>query len=67
MVEVYPALWKRAFPEDGRTADQHDAYVVAEWLRQADLNGRLVDFLTPKLTVSERDLAKVEGWILGVP
>jgi hypothetical protein len=66
IVEVYPALWKHAFPTDGRTPDQHDAYCVAAWLRQADLDGGLRGFLEPALTPEERALAEVEGWILGV-
>jgi hypothetical protein len=66
VAEVYPALWKHAFPAEGRTPDQHDAYAVAAWLRQADLDGRLQGFLTPALTPPERALAEVEGWILGV-
>lgn len=66
VVEVYPALWKHAFPENGRTADQHDAYSAAAWLRQADLDGRLAEFLNPALTPSQRAVAQVEGWILGV-
>lgn len=39
VVEVYPALWKHAFPQEGRTGDPHDAFVVATWLRQADRVG----------------------------
>ena len=66
VVEVYPALWKHAFPAEGRTPDQHDAYAVAAWLRQADLDGRLQGFLAPALTPPERAVADVEGWILGV-
>jgi hypothetical protein len=66
VAEVYPALWKHAFPAEGRTPDQHDAYAVAAWLRQADLDGRLQGFLTPYLTPPERAVAEVEGWILGV-
>jgi hypothetical protein len=66
VVEVYPALWKHAFPTDGRTSDQHDAYCVAASLRQADLDGRLQGFLKPSLTPDERALAEIEGWILGV-
>jgi hypothetical protein len=66
VAEVYPALWKRAFPAEGRTPDQHDAYAVAAWLRQADLDGRLQGVLTPSLTPPERALAELEGWILGV-
>ena len=66
VAEVYPALWKHGFPVEGRTPDQHDAYSIATWMRQADLDGRLEGYLSPSLTPSERQLAKVEGWILGV-
>jgi hypothetical protein len=66
VIEVYPALWKHAFPSDGRTADQHDAYTVSAWLHQADLTGQLEKFLNPALTPQERAVAEVEGWILGV-
>ena len=55
-----------AFAASGRTADQHDAYSAAAWLRQADLDGRLAEFLNPALTPSQRAVAQVEGWILGV-
>ena len=66
VVEVYPALWKHAYPVDGRTSDQHDAYSAAAWLRDADLDCRLDRFLNPELTASQRAVAGVEGWILGV-
>ena len=66
LVEVYPALWKHAYAVNGRTFDQHDAYVVAAWLRQADLGSELARFLNPELTASRRTVAGVEGWILGV-
>lgn len=66
VAEVYPALWKHAFPVEGRTPDQHDAYSVAAWLRQTDLGGRLQEYLAPILKPHERAAAAVEGWILGV-
>ncbi|NMC74205.1 MAG: hypothetical protein GYA56_07590 [Geobacteraceae bacterium] len=66
IVEVYPSLWRHAFPREDRTRDQHDAYSVAAWLRQADLDGKLAQFLSPHITPAERTLAQVEGWILGV-
>ncbi len=66
VVEVYPALWKHAYAVNGRTVDQHDAYSAAAWLRQADLDGQLARFLNPELTGSQRTVAGVEGWILGV-
>jgi len=66
VVEVYPALWNRGFAQEGRTPDQHDAWSVAEWLRRADLDGSLAGFLEPSLSSSERGVAQVEGWILGI-
>ena len=66
VAEVYPSLWKHVFPTEGRTTDQHDAYTVAAWLREADDDGRLQVSLAPNLTPVERAVAEVEGWILGV-
>jgi len=66
VVEVYPTLWRHAYPANGRTGDQHDAYTVATWLQQADRDGRLAAAMQPALTGNERVLAQVEGWILGV-
>ena len=66
LAEVYPSLASHAFPRDGRSADQHDAYTVAAWLRQADRDGTLAAFLSPSLSPGERAAAEVEGWILGV-
>jgi hypothetical protein len=66
IVEVYPRLWNRDFPADGRNADQHDAWVVAQWLRQADSNGELSAALGPPTDPQVRRSAEIEGWILGV-
>jgi len=40
--------------------------VVAEWLRAADLDGRLALALAPYLDSRDRNVAEIEGWILGV-
>jgi hypothetical protein len=67
VAEVYPALWKHAYPREDRTPDQHDAYAVASWLRDADRDGRLQISLRPAL--GQQDLAvarEIEGWILGI-
>jgi len=64
VAEVYPALWSHSFPRQGRSADQHDAFSVAQWLRKADLEGTLATFLEPKLLAD--DPQSIEGWILGV-
>jgi hypothetical protein len=67
VAEVYPALWEHAYPRQDRTPDQHDAYAVASWLRDADREGRLHRALRPCLEPREFVIAqKVEGWILGV-
>lgn len=66
IVEVYPALWSKGFEREARTADQHDAYSVAMWMRNADADGSLRRFLNPVLEPEERSAATVEGWILGV-
>ena len=66
LVEVYPSLWSKSVPRQGRTPDQHDAYVAAAWLRQADLDGSLIKFLKPVLLPGEYTVAEVEGWILGI-
>ena len=66
IAEAYPALWKAGYPMEDRTPDQHDAYVIAAWLRQVDQSGTLASHLRPPLSVTEADLARIEGWILGV-
>ena len=66
IVEVYPSLWSRGFASEDRTADQHDAYSVAAWMRHADLDGSLPEFFNPNLPLSERETARIEGWILGI-
>lgn len=66
IAEVYPALWSRGYAREGRTPDQHDAYSAAEWMRCADLEGKLSGFLDPPLDPADRTLADLEGWILGV-
>lgn len=66
LAEVYPSLWSRSFPHEGRTPDQHDAFVIAAWLRQVDGDDSLAAYLQPSLPSDEAAFASVEGWILGV-
>jgi hypothetical protein len=66
VAEIYPSLWSRSMPTEGRTQDQHDAYAVAAWMRRADSEGYLADFFSPALTRKERAQANIEGWILGL-
>jgi len=66
VAEVYPSLWSHSFAREGRTADQHDAYSGAAWMRSADLDGSLAAALDPPLEPAERDVVRIEGWILGI-
>ena len=66
VAEVYPVLWSQGFSREDRTADQHDAFSVAAWMRRADLNGTLTGFFKPDLPPTERQVAQIEGWILGI-
>jgi len=66
IVEVYPALWSKAFPRENRDGDQHDAYSIVAWMQQADASGSLSRFVHPRLSEGERRQAEIEGWVLGV-
>ncbi|MBN2466690.1 MAG: hypothetical protein JXD19_00950 [Deltaproteobacteria bacterium] len=66
LVEVYPSLWSKSYPREGRTPDQHDACVATAWLRQVDMGGSLGKFPKPLMLPGEYHVARVEEWILGV-
>ena len=66
IAEVRPTLWKKSFPQENRTADQHDAFVIAEWTHQQDERGLLEWSFTPALSEAEKRSAQIEGWILGI-
>jgi hypothetical protein len=66
VAEVYPSLWSRGFAKENRNGDQHDAFSVAAWMRRADLDGTLPEFLAPSLVPEEQTAAQIEGWILGI-
>lgn len=66
MTEVYPSLWMRQFPKEDRDGDEQAAYAAAAWLQRADRTGSLGTFFNPPLTPEEREVATIEGWILGV-
>ena len=66
VAEVYPSLWSRGFAKENRNGDQHDAFSVAAWMRRADFDGTLPEFLGPSLGPQELAAAQIEGWILGI-
>lgn len=66
VAEIFPSLFRRRYPRAERSVDEHDAYVVASWLREMDTRGALREYFNPPLTLPERRQASLEGWILGV-
>jgi hypothetical protein len=66
IAEAYPALYKRRYDKGGRSSDEHDAWSIAAWLRDADQRGILDRYFHPPLTLPEQKQARLEGWILGV-
>lgn len=66
IAEVYPALFKNRYRASGLTGDPLDAFSVAQWLKEMDQNGFLARYFAPPLTTEQKQLAQLEGWILGV-
>ena len=66
IAEVYPSLWSRNYPNQGVSSHQHDAYCIAMWMRQSDLEGGLEGCFHPELGGNELKQAEIEGWILGL-
>ena len=66
IAEVYPSIFRNRYPRDGRSTDEQDAYSVARWLRETCEDGFLERYLDPPLTEREREVATLEGWILGI-
>jgi hypothetical protein len=66
VAEVYPSLWTRRFPKEGRDGGEQAAFAAAAWLQRADLSGSLGSYFNPPLTPEEREVAAIEKWILGV-
>jgi hypothetical protein len=69
VVEVWPTLFRRQYapPDSSWTQDQHDAYAVAKWLKDADACGGFHSFLEASKMDEHREIVLKEGWILGVP
>lgn len=66
IAEVYPSIFRNRFPREGRTNDEQDAYAIARWLSESDERTILPRYFEPPLTDQERELAELEGWILGI-
>ena len=66
VAEMFPSIFRRRYERDSRSVDEHDAYSVAYWLRQMDGLSMLPRYFNPPLTLPERRVVALEGWILGV-
>lgn len=67
VTEIYPSLFRRLFDvPEAFNEHQRDAWLVAAWLRDRDRRGVLAAYLQPPLPEGEAELARREGWILGV-
>jgi hypothetical protein len=66
VAEVFPSLFRRRYPKQERTVDEHDAWSIATWLCEMDRRGALLHYFSPPLTLPEHRQALLEGWILGV-
>jgi hypothetical protein len=51
---------------DSGDIDERAAYAAAAWLQGADQTGSLEGYFNPPLMAEEREVAVVDGWILGV-
>lgn len=65
VVEAYPRLWSAGYPEEDRTADQHDAFSVARWLQEASRTGVIDHAFAAPEPESVAMTGQVEGWIIG--
>ncbi len=65
LAEVHPRLWKGLYEAEGLTPAQQNAFAVASWLRDADMDGRMGAALCPALAPAVAATGQVEGWILG--
>lgn len=71
IAEVYPARWNKSTMSPSLTQDQHDALCVAVNLRDAAQRKQLQKWfapvsLQPNEAHEQRQIAQIEGWILGV-
>lgn len=67
IAEVYPSIFRNRYGgRHMRTPDEHDAYSVARWLEESARRGILARYFDPPLTLPERRIAALEGWILGI-
>lgn len=66
IAEVYPSIFRNRYPREDRTNDEHDAYATARWMADMAARDALIAYFAPPLMAAEREIAALEGWILGI-
>ena len=66
IVEIFPSIFRKRYFRQYQTTDEHDAMCVAQWLKDMDSRGLLNTYFNPPLTDEEQEIARLEGWILGI-
>jgi len=68
LAEVRPARFRHRYENDELELDrmERDAYAICAWFQDRDRLDLLKPYFTPPLSESEKERAKLEGWILGV-
>jgi hypothetical protein len=66
IAEVYPSIFRNRYVREDRSGDEQDAYATARWMSEMSARGALAGCFDPPLAPTERAVAALEGWILGV-
>ena len=66
IAEVHPSVFRRRYAREQRPPEEHDAYATARWMADMAARDALEACFQPPLTPMERDVAELEGWMLGV-
>lgn len=62
ILEIYPGLFNR-----GEKSHDADAWESARWIAREDHAHRLATWLEPGVSDRAAGLARLEGWVLGIP
>jgi hypothetical protein len=66
LAEVHAGHLLLRYPREEGSEEAKEAYAICAWLQDRDRADLLSPYFEPPLTPSEREQARLEGWILGV-
>jgi hypothetical protein len=67
ITEVYPRLYNGCSEVPSNlTPDQTDAFLIAAWLQKCDQDHTLAEYFEFEIPKDVKQIARYEGWILGV-